>query len=796
MAARLRNFLSFLCTIALLFGAVAAAPAQAQAASAYQATAEDLNISYQIEHAKKAYIEEAGYDEWAAIADRIDGKKVPTSFVKQAEAAVVEAKGEYPYLTGLAKAIMGLSAAQRNVTNIKGINLLKLATDKKTDDFSYVNEYAWILLAYDSGVYTVPSKANISREFLIRSLLDKQLKGGGWSFSGNEIDPDITGPVLMALSPYKNIKEVQQAIDKAVNALKKVEVDNSNSVACMIMGLASVGVDPTDKAFYQEGQDLIGYLFSFKTKNGSYKWKADDEEGNAFSTKDALTAYQAYNAFKKKAKYHIYYGLKGSKSKPKVDEKKITGANKQQTAQVSPSFALDKLIVSADPAFGLGQIVAQNKAVSSSEEQSSFAKEQIEVTVEVNSQVDHKKLPVKGTVTLEPGATAFDALLELVGEKNVKYTGRKSTVYVQAIFGLEERQYGSMSGWIYEVNGKSPNRSAGAEKLKDGDFVEWMYQGEDEVRARPGRNGKDNNGRDESGSGGTGTGGSGDGDTGTDETGGNSDTTDGNSDFTDDDTQGGNSSGGTKKGNSNKSKNRSSSSKRTSSSTSSSSNSSSNTNSSSYAATITGTFLGGNSTNRQTGNGFALAQLPSPVPVERYLDWNHVSDYAKDSVKKAIDAEWMQGQMLTTGDWVFEPKRAVTRAEFVAILVTVISGKPDAPAEVYFSDVERSSWYYPYFAKAIELNLVAGYADGSMRPGDIVTREQAAVMLARALQLPVAQSDQTFQDVPTSSYANPFITAVHAAGIMSGDDQGRFFPKQVLNREALAVITVRLLDRK
>lgn len=75
------------------------------------------------------------------------------------------------------------------------------------------------------------------------------------------------------------------------------------------------------------------------------------------------------------------------------------------------------------------------------------------------------------------GMTAFDVLDMLCDNAGIPYefTNTLGSVYVTSIDGLAERDYGPMSGWLYEVNGVQPDVSASQYELSDGDSVVWIY---------------------------------------------------------------------------------------------------------------------------------------------------------------------------------------------------------------------------------------------------------------------------------------------------------------------------------
>lgn len=77
------------------------------------------------------------------------------------------------------------------------------------------------------------------------------------------------------------------------------------------------------------------------------------------------------------------------------------------------------------------------------------------------------------TVTLSPGASAYDALL--ASGVGVNARGSVYGTYVAAIDGLAEKDHGGMSGWVYAVNGVEPQTACSNYKLSDGDVVAWLY---------------------------------------------------------------------------------------------------------------------------------------------------------------------------------------------------------------------------------------------------------------------------------------------------------------------------------
>src|SRR5690606_22494032 len=73
-----------------------------------------------------------------------------------------------------------------------------------------------------------------------------------------------------------------------------------------------------------------------------------------------------------------------------------------------------------------------------------------------------------------------------------------------------------------------------------------------------------------------------------------------------------------------------------------------------------------------------------------------------------------------------------------------------------FPDVEASDWHDNAVRAAFEHRLISGFEDGSFRPDEKLTREQAAVIIASAMKLtglkdqlqrrPAAETIQAYQD--------------------------------------------------
>ncbi len=121
-----------------------------------------------------------------------------------------------------------------------------------------------------------------------------------------------------------------------------------------------------------------------------------------------------------------------------------------------------------------------------------------------------------------------------------------------------------------------------------------------------------------------------------------------------------------------------------------------------------------------------------------------------------------------------------------------VDPKPVTPP--VFSDITN------IFAKK-EINILAakgiiqGKTETNFAPNAQITRAEFAVLLARALNLPLNAYEGTFNDVNTSKkWAFAAIEAAAKAGIVNGTTNGSFNPDAPIKREEIAAMVVRAVE--
>jgi NAD(P)H-dependent flavin oxidoreductase YrpB (nitropropane dioxygenase family) len=131
--------------------------------------------------------------------------------------------------------------------------------------------------------------------------------------------------------------------------------------------------------------------------------------------------------------------------------------------------------------------------------------------------------------------------------------------------------------------------------------------------------------------------------------------------------------------------------------------------------------------------------------------------------------------------------------------------KPGAGKDV-FGDVAKDAWYYDAVSAAYEYGIIAGYGNGKFDPDLKISREQAMVMIARAMEIvkqKVEFSDgeedkllENYIDADKSAdYAKNSIAACIKTGIVVGRTSNLIAPKDFITRAEAVVIVRRLLQK-
>lgn len=81
------------------------------------------------------------------------------------------------------------------------------------------------------------------------------------------------------------------------------------------------------------------------------------------------------------------------------------------------------------------------------------------------------------------------------------------------------------------------------------------------------------------------------------------------------------------------------------------------------------------------------------------------------------------------GQQLFKPENTVTRAEFTKLIVFILGMQDQTYSSYTFGDVSLDHWARNYIQTGYNLGIIAGFDDGTFRPEEPVTYEQALKMV-------------------------------------------------------------------
>ncbi|GAA0136795.1 hypothetical protein YSY43_36360 [Paenibacillus sp. YSY-4.3] len=174
--------------------------------------------------------------------------------------------------------------------------------------------------------------------------------------------------------------------------------------------------------------------------------------------------------------------------------------------------------------------------------------------------------------------------------------------------------------------------------------------------------------------------------------------------------------------------------------------------------------------------------------------------WASEAIRELVRRGCVKGYP----DGTFQPNRKVTRAEFITLLVRALElkGQEFTAYAPVFDDVQ-GHWAQKTIAAAQHYGLIHGYSDRVFAPDELITREQMAVIAAKAYGLRVeAATDSTaiesgnllYEDAgDISMWARIAVQWAMEQQMMIGLPGNRFQPQVHTTRAEAAVVLLKLI---
>ncbi|WCK56602.1 S-layer homology domain-containing protein [Aneurinibacillus sp. Ricciae_BoGa-3] len=259
-----------------------------------------IDVGQAMQAAGQYILKGTNISDWAAFALSRAGIPVPANYLDDLKKTLQQKNGALRNITDYERMVLGVLAASGDPLNVSGYNLIeKIYTNSRLTSQG-TNGVIFALIALDSNGYQVPDKALWNQAKLVDWLIKNQNADGGWSLvAGDKSDLDLTSMTLAALAPYQQQPEVKKAVDAALEWLTtsgSQPMDNSESIAQEIQGLAAVGSNPADAKFNRAGKNLIASLLQFQQQDGGFVHQAG-QKSDPIATEQALAALNAYQSF-------------------------------------------------------------------------------------------------------------------------------------------------------------------------------------------------------------------------------------------------------------------------------------------------------------------------------------------------------------------------------------------------------------------------------------------------------------------------------------------------------------------
>ncbi|MEE0510079.1 MAG: S-layer homology domain-containing protein, partial [Peptococcaceae bacterium] len=150
-------------------------------------------------------------------------------------------------------------------------------------------------------------------------------------------------------------------------------------------------------------------------------------------------------------------------------------------------------------------------------------------------------------------------------------------------------------------------------------------------------------------------------------------------------------------------------------------------------------------------------------------------------------------------DGMVKPENAITRAEVASIFYRLLKDDvrdANTTDVSEFSDVSASDWYGTTVATLSAMDIVRGYEDGTFRPNAPITRAEFAAIATRFFEETGAEYEPgTFDDVTGNEwFANAIADAVEL-GLIGGYPDGTVRPNNNITRAEACAIVNRTLGR-
>lgn len=180
------------------------------------------------------------------------------------------------------------------------------------------------------------------------------------------------------------------------------------------------------------------------------------------------------------------------------------------------------------------------------------------------------------------------------------------------------------------------------------------------------------------------------------------------------------------------------------------------------------------------------ASRTGAITEDNRRDFNHEFDRIKDveNAFRSSDNGLSDWEVMTVARDLDRLDAEISRTLTKPVKVDTTGGAADT----------RGHWAEQYIALLQKRGTIGGFPDGTFKPNDYITRAQFAAIATRALNLPPAGRPANFKDVPAKYWGANAISQVSDAGLVTGFPDGSFRPEDKITRAQALVILAKALQ--
>lgn len=120
---------------------------------------------------------------------------------------------------------------------------------------------------------------------------------------------------------------------------------------------------------------------------------------------------------------------------------------------------------------------------------------------------------------------------------------------------------------------------------------------------------------------------------------------------------------------------------------------------------------------------------------------------------------------------------------------------PKKETEAVYSDLSEADWAEKFVINLSERGIVSGDDNGRFYPNKPILREEFVKMLVKMLGIDTLYVGSNFADVPAEAWYYEYVSAAYANGIVAGVDDKNFGAGQNITREDMCVMLYRALAK-